>query len=92
MGVTATIGTAAKQSLANLLPIMALITVNLGVFNLLPIPALDGGRLVFIFLEMILRKPVAKKYEGIIHAVGLFLLLGIMVLITFKDIWSLITG
>ncbi len=92
VGVTATIGQAARMGIMNILPIMALITINLGVFNLLPVPALDGGRLVFIFLEMILRKPVAKKYEGIIHAVGLFLLLGIMVLITFKDIWSLITG
>lgn len=92
VGVTATIGQAARLGILNLLPIMALITVNLGVFNLLPVPALDGGRLVFIFLEMLLRRPVAKKYEGIIHAVGLFLLLGIMVIITFKDIWSLITG
>ncbi|MBE6729493.1 MAG: RIP metalloprotease RseP [Ruminococcaceae bacterium] len=92
VGVTATIGEAAKLGIINILPIMALITVNLGIFNLLPIPALDGGRLIFIFLEIILKKPVAKKYEGIIHAVGLFILLGLMVLITFKDIWSLITG
>lgn len=92
VGVTATIGKAAKMGIMNILPIMALITVNLGVFNLLPIPALDGGRLVFILLEMILRRPVAKKYEGIIHAIGLILLLSIMVLITFKDIRSLITG
>lgn len=92
VGVTATIGKAAKLGIINILPIMALITINLGVFNLLPVPALDGGRLVFIFLEIILRRPVAKKYEGIIHAIGLFLLLGIMVLITFKDIWSLIVG
>lgn len=90
VGVTATIGQAAKMGLINLLPIMALITVNLGIFNLLPVPALDGGRLIFILLEMVLRRPVAKKYEGIIHTVGLILLLGIMLLITFKDIWSLI--
>ncbi|MEE0945303.1 MAG: RIP metalloprotease RseP [Acutalibacteraceae bacterium] len=90
VGVTATIGQAAKMGLINLLPIMALITVNLGIFNLLPVPALDGGRIVFILLEMILRRPVAKKYEGIIHTVGLILLLGLMVLITFKDVWSLI--
>lgn len=90
VGVTATIGQAAKLGILNLLPIMALITVNLGIFNLLPVPALDGGRLVFILLEMILRRPVAKKYEGIIHTVGLVLLLGLMVIITFKDVWSLI--
>ncbi len=92
VGVTATIGQAARMGLMNILPIMALITVNLGVFNLLPVPALDGGRLIFILLEMILRRPVAKKYEGVIHAVGLVLLLLLMAVVTFKDIWSLITG
>lgn len=92
VGVTATIGQAARMGLMNILPIMALITVNLGVFNLLPIPALDGGRLIFILLEMILRRPVAKKYEGVIHEVGLVLLLLLMVVVTFKDICSLITG
>lgn len=89
VGVTAVIGNAAKQSLTSILPIMALITINLGIFNLLPIPALDGGRLVFILFEMIARKPVPQKYESVIHAVGMVLLLGFMLLITFKDIWSL---
>ena len=90
VGVTATIGSAAKQSLANLLPIMALITVNLGVFNLLPIPALDGGRLVFILFEMISGKPVPQKWESVIHAVGFAVLIAIMILVTFKDIFGLI--
>jgi regulator of sigma E protease len=91
VGVTATIGNAAKESLLNLLPIMALITINLGVFNLLPVPALDGGRIFFIFVEMIIRKPIPKKFEGIVHGVGLALLLLIMLLITFKDIIALFT-
>lgn len=92
VGVTATIGSVAKTSLLDLLPIMALITVNLGVFNLLPIPALDGGRLLFIFLEMVFRRPVAKKYEPYVHTAGLVILLLFMLLVTFKDIWGLITG
>ena len=92
VGVTAAIGSAAKQNLANLLPIMALITINLGLFNLLPLPALDGGRLLFILVEMIFRKPVPQKYEAIVHTVGFMLLLGFMVLVTAKDIWSLIGG
>ena len=92
VGVTAAIGSAAKQSLENLLPIMALITINLGIFNLLPIPALDGGRLLFILIEMIFRKPVPQKYEAIVHAVGFALLIGFMLLITAKDIWTLIAG
>ena len=90
VGVTAAIGTAAKQSLMNILPIMALITINLGIFNLLPVPALDGGRLLFILIEMIFRKPVPQKYESIVHAVGFALLIGFMLIITAKDIWSLI--
>lgn len=90
VGVTATIGKVAKSGLLDLLPIIALITVNLGIFNLLPLPALDGGRLLFLLVEMIFRRPVPKKFEGFVHAAGLILLLGIMVIITFKDIWSLI--
>lgn len=92
VGVTAAIGTAAKQSTANIWPIMALISINLGIFNLLPIPALDGGRLVFILFEMIFRKPVPPKYESIVHAVGMVILLGFMLIVTFKDIIKLITG
>ena len=70
--------------------IMALITINVGVFNLLPVPALDGGRLFFILIEAIRKKPVPAKYEGIIHAVGLALLMLLMVVITFNDIKNLI--
>ncbi len=90
VGVTVAIGNAAKQSLKNILPIIALITVNLGIFNLLPIPALDGGRILFIIFEMIFKKPVPAKWEGIIHGVGFALLIGLMLIITAKDIWTLI--
>ncbi len=89
VGVTVTIANAAKQSLMNILPIMALITVNLGIFNLLPVPALDGGRLVFILIEMITRKKVPEKYEAVVHTVGFAVLMAIMVLIAAKDIIGL---
>lgn len=92
VGVTAAIGNAAKQNLASILPIMAFITINLGLFNLLPLPALDGGRLVFILFEMIFKKPVPQKYESLVHAAGMVLLLLLVLVITFKDIWSLIAG
>jgi regulator of sigma E protease len=69
---------------------MALITINIGMFNLLPLPALDGGRLFFVLIEMIFRKPVPKKYEGWVHAVGLVLLMLLMVVISFSDIMNLI--
>lgn len=92
VGVTVAIGDIAKQNLNALIQIMALITINLGLFNLLPIPALDGGRLVFILFEMIFRKPVPQKYESIVHAVGMVILLGFMAIVTLKDIWTLIAG
>ncbi len=92
VGVTAAIGSAAKQSLRNLLPIMALIAINLGIMNLLPIPALDGGRLVFILFEMIVGKPVPQDKEAIVHTIGFIVLIVFMLLITAKDIFTLITG
>lgn len=75
-----------------LLNMLAMITINIGLFNLLPLPALDGGRLFFILIEMIFRKPVPRKYEGWVHATGLVLLLILMAVISFSDIWRLIKG
>lgn len=86
VGVASALGEATKLGLDVLLPMLSLITVNLGVFNLLPIPALDGGRLVFILAEMIIRKPVPQKYEALVHTVGFILLMLLIVVITFKDI------
>ncbi len=71
---------------------LAFITVNIGLVNLLPLPALDGGRLFFLLIEMIIRKPVPKKFEAIVHAAGLVLLLALMALITFNDISNIIRG
>ncbi len=72
--------------------VMMVITVNLGVVNMLPFPALDGGRFVMLLIEAIFRKPVPRKVESVINGVGLVLLLTLMVVITFKDIWVLISG
>lgn len=69
-----------------LVMLMVMITVNLGVFNLLPLPALDGGRLAFLVWEGITRKPVPAKYEGVVHLVGLVLLLLLMLVVTYSDI------
>lgn len=66
--------------------IMAFITVNIGVVNLLPIPALDGGRLFFLVIEAIRRKPILPKYEGYVHAAGLVLLLLLIAVVSAKDI------
>lgn len=86
VGVTSAIGQAATMGLSSVMLLVALITVNIGVFNLLPLPALDGGRIVFLIIEGIFRKPVPRKYEAYIHAAGLIALFGLMLVVTFNDI------
>lgn len=93
VGVTEAISEAASSTnIKNLLLILAMITVNLGVFNLLPLPALDGGRMFFMLIELIRGKPVNRKVEGYVHSIGMALLLVLMVVITFNDILKLVTG
>lgn len=81
-----------QTDFSQLFLMLALIAINIGIFNLLPLPALDGGRLFFLVIEMIIRRPVSRKYEGWIHAIGLVLLLLLMVVISFSDILKLIKG
>ncbi|MBQ7363476.1 MAG: site-2 protease family protein [Clostridia bacterium] len=90
VGISTAIGDAAKQGVASLLNITLLISMNLGFMNLLPIPALDGGRLITILIEMITRKRLPTKVEGIINAVGLIVLLGLSFIIMIKDVVQLI--
>jgi len=71
--------------LLNLANFAMLFTVNLGIFNLIPFPALDGGRLVFILIEAIRRKPIPKEKEAIVHLIGLALLMLLMVVVVFND-------
>jgi regulator of sigma E protease len=71
---------------------MALIAVNLGIINLLPLPALDGGRLIFIVLEMIRKKPVPPEKEGLVHMIGMIALLLLMVALTVSDIMRCFGG
>ncbi len=89
IGISSEIGKAAKDSFLSLLNITVLISINLGFMNLLPIPALDGGRLVTLLIEMITRKRIPVKVEGIINGVGLALLLLLSVVIMFKDVFTL---
>lgn len=91
VGIVNEVGKAAKsetpwQSVMNFI---ALIAVNLGVMNLLPLPALDGGRVFFILIEMIRRKPIKPEYEGMIHFAGMVLLLALMLFVTYSDILKL---
>lgn len=70
----------------NMLNITLLLTVNLGLLNLLPIPALDGGRLVFMFIEVIRGKPIPPEKEGMVHLAGLLFFMGLMVFVLFNDL------
>jgi len=84
--------TQALYALMDLLLLFGLISINIGIMNLLPLPALDGGRLFFTLFEMVFRKPVPKKFEAAVHGVGIVLLMLFMVIISFSDIVALITG
>ena len=74
----------------SMINISILLSANLGVMNLLPIPALDGGRLVFLVIEAIRRKPMDQSKEGFIHMIGFVALMALMVFILYNDIRKLI--
>ncbi len=82
--------TAQTGGFVALLYLAGFISVNIGLMNLLPIPALDGGRIFFVLIEAIRRKPIPPEKEGIVHFIGLILLVGIMVFATWNDILRLI--
>ena len=75
-----------KHSWLYVLNLTALLTINLGVFNLLPLPALDGGRIFFMLIELIRGKPIPVEKEAIVHLIGFILLMLLMVFILYNDI------
>lgn len=89
VGISEVIGQAASQGAASLLSIVALISINLGVMNLLPIPALDGGRTVLLLVEIVLRKKLPPNVEANMNAISLAILLGLSVIIMIKDVIGL---
>lgn len=92
VGIVSEVGNAveADDGGFNLLYLTALIALNLGIFNLLPFPALDGGRILFLLIELILRKPVPRKVEEAVNLAGLALLMLLMLFVTFQDVSKLI--
>lgn len=90
VGVTSAVSEAARSGSSNLLYLIVVITMNLGIFNLLPLPALDGGRLLFQIIELIRRKPVKAELEGYVHFAGIVILMIFMAIVTFKDVMKLI--
>jgi regulator of sigma E protease len=90
IGIAVIAGEAARQSFESLIELMALISVNLALMNLLPIPVLDGGHLVFLGLEAVMRRPVPVRARLVMHQVVIALLLVLTVFITFNDIQRLL--
>ena len=81
--------TAAQTGILDFLFLAGFLAVNIGVMNLLPLPALDGGRTVFALIELIFRKPVPPEKEGIVHFIGFALLIALMLFVTWNDIMRL---
>ena len=90
IGVGEVIGEAAKLGYSSLLTISVVLSMNLGVFNLIPIPGLDGGKLVFLIIEAIIRRPVPKKIEENITVIGITLLMALVIAVAFKDVFAII--
>lgn len=97
IGIVSEIGSAVEETaqngwagFLNLLQLAVLLTINLGVFNLLPVPALDGGRIFFVFVEMIRRKPIPPEKEGLVHMIGFALLILLSLFIAYMDVLRLI--
>ena len=92
VGIYKLIGEAAQAGIVLLLSFTAFLSINLGILNLLPIPALDGSRIVFALVEAIRRKPLEPEKEGFIHWLGFLFLITLMILVTYNDIVRLIKG
>ena len=89
VGIASMSGKAMREGFWDFITFIAIIALNLGILNLFPIPALDGGRILFVLLEMIVRRRLPEKVENYIHMAGFALLISLMVLITFKDVYNL---
>lgn len=84
--IASIVGQAARTGMQDVLNWLAIISINLGIINLLPFPALDGGRIVFVLIEVIAGKPVPRDKEGLIHLIGFALLILLMVFVIYQDI------
>jgi len=89
VGIFSIVDQMSEQGVSALLYLTALLSVNVGVINLLPFPAFDGGRILFLIIEKIKGSPVDPKIENTIHSIGFFLLILLMIYVTFNDILKL---
>ena len=90
IGVGEVIGEAAKLGFRSVLSITVMLSMNLGIFNLLPIPGLDGGKLVFLIAEAIMRKPLPRKIEENATVVGMTLLMALVIVVAFEDVFAML--
>ena len=90
IGIAGVVGAASGQGLGDLLSIMAIISINLALINLIPIPALDGGRLLFVLIESIIRRPIKASVAHSINAVGFVFLILLMLVVTANDIFKIV--
>ena len=89
VGIYSIVDSQAKEGFEALLYLVAYLSINIGVINLLPFPAFDGGRILFLIIEKVFRRPVSKKVENIIHSIGFMLIIGLLIYVTFNDILRL---
>ena len=89
VGIYSIVDSQAKQGFQNIMYLTAYLSMNVGVINLLPFPAFDGGRVLFLIIEKIRRKPVPAKTEAMVNSIGFMLLMLLMVYVTFNDILRL---
>lgn len=92
VGVVTLIGDAARNGFESLLALATMLSINLGIVNLLPLPALDGGRLIFFIIEAVRGKPVPPEREGFIHMLGFAALMVLIAVLTYGDIMRLVRG
>ena len=93
VGIVQFTGELAKTGISPVLEFAALISLILAIVNMFPLPALDGGRIVFVLVEWIRRgKRISPRTEGLVHAIGFFLLIGVMVIVTYQDIVRIVSG
>lgn len=89
VGIYSVVDSQAKEGFEALLYLIAYLSINVGVINLLPFPAFDGGRILFLIIEKIFKKPIPKSVENTIHSIGFMLIIGLLIYVTFNDILRL---
>ena len=89
VGIYNVVGEQAKNGINSIINLIILLTINVGFINILPFPAFDGGKVLFLIIEKIRKKPVTPKIENTIHTIGFIILMGLMVLITVNDIFHI---